>query len=77
MRELSEYRHRLSDASEQSKIFILTERQASNDVQPFSREQEADLRDYWFTIVKHFRLIAALFVGVVLHHCACRIFDSS
>ena len=66
MRELSEYRHRLSDASEQSKVFILTERQASNDVQPFASEPVADLRDHWFTIVKHFRLITALFVGVVL-----------
>ena len=25
-----------------------------------------DLRDHWFTILKHLRLIAALFVGVVL-----------
>ena len=46
----------------------LTERieQALNGVQFSAREPEVDLRDHWFTIVKHFRLIAALFVGVVL-----------
>jgi polysaccharide biosynthesis transport protein len=41
-------------------------RQALTDVQVPTREPEANLRDYWFTIVKHFRLIAAFFVGVVL-----------
>jgi polysaccharide biosynthesis transport protein len=64
--ELSEHRHRLSDASVQSKVFTLTERQALNDVQSYAHEPEADLRDYWYTIVKHSRLITALFVGVVL-----------
>jgi polysaccharide biosynthesis transport protein len=39
---------------------------ALTDVQLPAREPEANLRDYWFTIVKHFRLIVALFVGVVL-----------
>ena len=66
MRELSEYRHSPSDAYEQRKVVIMNERQASNGVQLFAREQEADLRDYWFTIVKHVRLLTALCVGVVL-----------
>jgi polysaccharide biosynthesis transport protein len=37
---------------------------ALNEVQLPARETAADLRDYWFTIVKHFRMIATLFVGV-------------
>jgi capsular exopolysaccharide synthesis family protein len=46
----------------------LTERTetALSEVQFTANEPEANLRDYWFTIQKYFRLIAALFVGVVL-----------
>ena len=39
---------------------------AFNEVQIPAPETAADLRDYWFTIVKHFRMIATLFVGVAL-----------
>ena len=38
---------------------------AFTDVQFAPNEPEASLRDYWFTIDKHFRLIAAFFVGAV------------
>jgi succinoglycan biosynthesis transport protein ExoP len=41
--------------------------QALGHVQPSVHEPEdADLREYWFTLVKHYRLITTLFVAAVL-----------
>ena len=53
MRELSAY------PNERAPITL-------TDVQLPAPEREPDLRDYWFTIVKHLRLIATIFISIVL-----------